>query len=213
MTDPVPGEMPPATSETPVEDSKELSAAELAAELADAKKRLREVNRESAERRKRLEALEQAETERKASEMSEAQKLQAKVEAAEKDKQAALAKANSRILRAEIIARAANTFVDPEDVFLALRDKLAVNDEGEIDGLDEALKELAKHKPHWTRKQAAQLSATNPAQAQASGETDAQRRARIYGAGGGIFDPNVARGHGGGVLFDPEANTRQRPKQ
>lgn len=195
----------PANSETQAAQAtdnnktQEKTPAELQAELAEAQKRIRELNRENTDRRKRLEAFEQAESERKQAELSETDKLKAKLDAAERAQTEALAKANARVLRAEILAKAAGRFIDPEDVVTALSAKLTVNDDGAVDGLDDALKELEKTKPHWVRKAGATMGATNPANG-TGGETDAQRRARLYGGGGSIFD----KGTGSGGVFFPE---------
>lgn len=201
-----PGEMPtqPPAGETPTGQSTTPPPDELAAKLADAEKRIRELNRESADRRKKLEAFEQAEAERKSAEMTEAQKLQARLDKLEAEKTAAIGKANAALVRAAVIAKASPRFHDAEDVYMALKDKLTPNDAGEVEGLDEALAELEKAKPHWVKSDkpaAPKLAATAPGQnATAPGETDAERRARIYGGGGNIFSADQALKLGGGVV-------------
>lgn len=181
---------PAATGEMPAKQNAE----ELAAQLASAEKRIKELNAESAKHRKTAEALAKAEEERKTAEMSETDKLKAKLDAAEKAQAELLQKANARIVRAEILAKAAGRFIDPEDVVIALRDKLTVGDDGAVGGIDDALKELEKAKPHWVKKAPA-MGVTNPGEAN-TGETIEQRKARLFGGGGQIFDPRAD-----GVIF------------
>ena len=92
--------------------------------------------------------------------------------------------------------------VDAE-VAVALLDTSALefDDAGRPDpeSLDSALKRLVKSKP-YLKTQPPAASPANPARSEPMGETDAQRRARLFGGGGGIFDPDMARRLGGGVL-------------
>jgi hypothetical protein len=63
----------------------------------------------------------------------------------------ATAKANRKIVRAEVKAAAAGKFADPADAVAFLNlDEFEVDDEGEVDqdALNEALAELLKKKPH-----------------------------------------------------------------
>lgn len=189
----VTGEMPEGKAS---ETQTKPTAEELAAQLESAQKRIKELNAESAKHRKTAEAALKAEEERKQSELSETDKLKAKLEAAEKAQSEALTKANARVLRAEILAKAAGKFIDPEDVVIALSAKLSVDDDGNVAGLDDALKELEKSKPHWVKRAgAATVSPTNPGEA-ATGETIEQRNARLFASGGQIFDPRAD-----GVVF------------
>lgn len=182
MADQTQGETPtPEASETPATTA-QPTPAELAAKLDEVQKALKAANRESADRRKKLEEFEKAEAERKQAEMTEAQKLQAKLEAIQAEKDKAIARANTALVRAAILTKAAGKFHDPEDAVGALVGKLTVNDAGEVEGVDEALKELEKVKPHWLKKANPQLGATNPGQnGSGAGETDAQRRRRLIG--------------------------------
>ncbi|MFJ5716539.1 phage scaffolding protein [Neobacillus sp. NPDC093127] len=114
------------------------------------------------EKAKKLEELEKAEADRKKSQMDEAERL--KLEKEEADKKALDAEekvkkaqeaANQRILNTEIksIARALNAN-DPTDV-LALLDKssIEIDDEGDVKGVEEAVKALKETKP-WMFKAA-----------------------------------------------------------
>lgn len=78
------------------EDEEELTAEQLKAQLAAKEKRITELNHESAERRKKLEAFEKAEAERKQTEMTEVEKANAKLTAAEEEKDR-LAKENKTL--------------------------------------------------------------------------------------------------------------------
>jgi len=196
-----PGEMPtPEPGETPDKAAPAPNAAELAAQLADMQKQLKAVNRESAERRKALEAFEKAEAERKSAEMTEAQKLQAQLAALQKERDAALQTATERTIRAEVLAKAAQLFEHPEDVYEKLKAGLTVDDAGNVDGLDDALKALAKDRPAWLRRNpaAAALKATAPGP---NGQTPPAERSRQRVD---VFDPAFMRGKGGGVFFNTE---------
>lgn len=178
-----PGEMPtPKAGETQAEAQPAANAAELAAQLAEVQKQLRAVNRESAERRKALEAFEKAEAERKQSEMTEAQRLQAELETLKRERAEAQAAAQAATIRAAVMAKAGARFHDPEDVYLALQSKLKVNEAGEVEGLDDELKALAQAKPHWVKAAAQTIRPTSPGNGQMSaGETAAERRRRLIG--------------------------------
>ncbi len=195
-----PGETPtPNAGEMPAEAATAPNAAELAAQLADMQKQLKAVNRESAERRKALEAFEKAETERKSAEMTEAQKLQAQITALQQERDAALHTATERTIRAEVLAKAAALFEHPEDVYEKLKAGLTVDDAGNVDGLDDALKALAKDRPAWLRRNpAAALKATAPGP---NGQTPPAERSRQRVD---VFDPAFMRGKGGGVFFNNE---------
>ena len=199
----VQGETPtPQAGETPAQAQPAANAEQLAAKLDELQKQLKAVNRESAERRKALEAFEKAEAERKAAEMTEAQKLQAKLDALTKERDAALAAANERAIRADVLVKAGAMFEHPEDVYEKLKAGLTLAEDGTVEGLEDALKALAKERPGWLKKSAgAALKASNPgANGQQPGESDAERRARIYGAGGNIFSTDFAMTKGGGVV-------------
>lgn len=94
---------------------------DLKAQLAESQKRIRELNRESAERRKKLEAFENAEAERKQAEMTEVEKANAKAKAAEEE-QARLAKENQAL-------KLQRAFEDKvRDAKLEFRNSLAAKD-------------------------------------------------------------------------------------
>jgi hypothetical protein len=146
------GEMP-----TPEEIAAEEAAAKAAADAAAAsgddeskaelervKKALREANRESAERRKRLEELESAETARQQAAMTEAERLKAEKIQAEKERdEERAARKRDRIETAFVIEAAKQGAKYPEDVYrLADTAGVVVGDDGKITGVAEAVKSL-----------------------------------------------------------------------
>lgn len=98
-------------------------------------------------------------------------------------------------LRSAVVAEAARqNFTDPADAMRLLDvDGLTVGEDGAIEGLDEALKDLAKSKPYLLKRTQAQVEPANPAR-QPTGRTDDDRRRRYFGGGGTNFFA------GGGVV-------------
>lgn len=181
---PTPAEAEKLT-DTPAE--KTFSQAELEEILAKRLKREKEKQAELDAKLKRLEEFEKAEEERKKAEMSEAERLKAeKEEAAKKAEEAteqakkAQESANQRILNTEIrsVARALNAN-DPADV-LALLDKsgIEMDDEGNVVGVEEAVKSLKEAKP-WMFKQVLGADAaggSNPAKNPSVNELTAKEK-------------------------------------
>ncbi len=120
------------------------------AELEKARKALAETNRENAKRRKQLEAYEQAEAQRKQESMSELEKAQAAL--AELEKRAADAERGRKqaLLEKAVIAKAgALRFNNAEDAIRSLDpEKLEIGDDGQVIGLEDALKAIAKDRPY-----------------------------------------------------------------
>lgn len=136
------------------------------AELETVRKALKQANAESAQRRKRLEELEAEENKRKDAEKTELQKALDKAAALEAQlaKQAETVK-QSTIQHAVEITAAKLGFADPGDA-LSLLDKSAVKlgEDGKVEGVEDALKDLLKRKPY--------LAKAGPQQP----ETDSQKR-------------------------------------
>ena len=129
----------------------------LKAELTEIRKALKKANAEVAERRKALEAYETAEKQRKEAEMSEVEKAQ---------KQAAEIKAAYEALQTQLqtekrrgavtLAATAANFHNPADAFAFLADDaVTITDDGKVEGVDEAIKELAKARPYLVKAPAA----------------------------------------------------------
>jgi len=177
------------------------------AELDKARKALEAANRESAKRRKQIEAFESQEAERKQASMSELEKAQAALAEAQTRAETAEAARLDALVRAAVIAGAsAKGFADTEDALRFLdRTRVEVAADGKVTGVSEQLDALAEAKPYLLAttqtQQGTRIGATNPGRGGGqTGETDAQRRARLYG--GGTIDP--FSGHGGGVVRIPE---------
>ena len=169
------------------------------AELEKLRKALAETNRENAKRRKQLEAYEQAEAQRKQESMSELEKAQAALAELEKRATDAERGRKQALLEKAVIAKAgALRFNNAEDAIRFLDpEKLEIGDDGQVIGLDEALRAIAKDRPYLLQ-QPGQVGATNPGRGGAEGETAAQKRARLWGSGeadplrvnGGVIWPN-----------------------
>ncbi len=150
--------LPIDTGETPDEqdnDSQDELSLEQQLEAIKAEQQrtaaaLKKANRESASRRKKLEAFEQQEEERKQAEMSELEKAQQEIADLKQDQQAKETAFNEQLIRLDIQSKAAQLgFVSLDDaVQLVDKSDIVLNDDGEIEGVEEALKTLAKDKPY-----------------------------------------------------------------
>ncbi len=208
MTDQDSGEMPvgeempqeAAQAEQPAEAPQ--SVEQLQAELERIRKALRAANKEAAERRKLLEQYESEKKQREEAELSELDRLRKRLSEEQAEREKALAELQAIRLRSAIVSEAANIgFIDPHDAYTMIDlAEIEIDDNGQVTNAKDLLEGLAKRKPYLLKKTVPALNATNPGQASA-GETDDQRRARLYGSGHNIFAPELARQHGGGVVF------------
>jgi len=134
-------------------DGGQPTAVELAAELERVKAALKTANSESASRRKRLEELEAAEADRTAAQLSEVEKAKKLAADAEAKAQAAEERLRTAMVRnAVVVAASKLNFYDPEDAFrLADLGDAQVGDDGKVTGVEDALKALAKAKPHLVK--------------------------------------------------------------
>lgn len=203
MPDPI---VPPPAAGDPLPDPNKTpeTLEQVQARLASAEAALKAANHESAERRTKLAAFEKTEADRAAAALSETEKLTKRAEEAEKAKAEALNTANARLLKAEVISKAAALkFANPADA-LALIDqsKLKVGDDGEVTGAEELLKALAAAKPYLLAKGQAPLNTGNPANAADVQKSNQQKLDEVYGNSRGQFDPDWARAHGGGVFVN-----------
>ena len=153
------------------------------AQLADMQAALKKANAEAAKFRKQVEAHEQAEQARKDAELSEMDKLK---------KQLAETEAKARQLERTSLQRQA---AEQAKLPAALADRLKGETLEELTADAEA---LAKTLPKPT---APAVPPTNPGGNGNTGETDAQRRARLYGSTADLYSPEEAQKHGGGVVF------------
>ena len=122
---------------------------EIAAELENTRKALRQANAEAAERRKKLDALEAEEAKRAEASMSELQKAQRAAEKLTADN-AALTLQLQTIRIQAAIEREANLlgFADVQDAFTLVARSEIVIDGDTVKGAKEAVATLAKAKPY-----------------------------------------------------------------
>lgn len=193
-------QVPAQEAPPPVQDTVGQQDTQQADEVARA---LKDARAEAAKYRTRLremEAKQQAaadaelsETERQAKQLAEMQ--QALAQQQEQTKTLALESA--------VAIRSNSLGIVDAEVAVAMldRDALDYDDYGrpDPDSLDMALKALIKAKP-YLKVASPPSSPANPARSAPVGETDDQRRARLYGGGGGMFDPATAQAMGGGVI-------------
>lgn len=131
-------------------DTETPEADETQAELAKLRVALKEANKESASRRKRLEELEKQEAERKAAEMTESDRLKAEIAAARKEAEEARTQARDTLVRSLLISEAAKVgCADPDDIcHLVDRSGIEVQEDGTVTGVAEAVKRLVDAKPY-----------------------------------------------------------------
>lgn len=179
-------------------------------ELERTRVALKAANKDAETKRRRLDEFEKADADRQAASLSETEKLKKQAEDAKLQADKAVAKANERVIRAEVIAAASRLdFEDPEDVYALLRGKGKLDDLGDPDSsetskaIKDMLEELAKSKKHLLRAgtKGPQLGPTNPGAGAGPAETKEQKRDRLLGRGTDVWDPDVMRQHGGGVVF------------
>ena len=138
------------SEETSDEDQEELTAEQLKAKLAEQQKHIRALNKESAERRKKLEEFEKAEAERKQAELTEVEKATARAKALEEER-AQLAKENQTLkLQRDFEARVRDASLSfrnshaAKDAFHALVEILG--DETEV--TEEHIKQLVRERDY-----------------------------------------------------------------
>jgi hypothetical protein len=152
-------EQDPTATVTPAESAtpEAITPQQPAENVDELKRRISELNRESADRRKKLEAFEKAEADRKQAEMTEAERMKAK-----------LAEAETALIEARKMAIAAKHGLP--DV---LADRLKGNTIEELEA------DAAKLMETLPKKAATQPGPTNPGTQGAAKETDAERRKRL----------------------------------
>lgn len=163
-----------------------MSGGDGLAELESLRAALKKANSESAARRIKLEEYEQAERERQEAELSETEKLKKKLaEAQTASERAAEEMRNIRIRHAVEMTAASMQFYDPADAFvLANLSGVAVEEGGAVTGVEDALKALAKSKPHLVKgaERPSDLNTQNRTNgATPISEDDAKRIASVFG--------------------------------
>ena len=196
---PVMGNEPaPAMGAQPTATPSTLTADELQKELETIRKALKDANKEAETRRKRLDEFEAKEKQEADAKLSEMEKMQKAVNDAKAEKDAALSKANDRLIRSEILSKSTK-FIDP-DVVIALVDKskVTVKEDGTVEGVDAVLEELAKAKPHLLKGSNAHGNPTNPGSGASQNETWQEKHNRLI-----VGDSTNVFGQGGGIVWPP----------
>lgn len=159
-------------------------------------KEIKDLRKEAAGWRNKLRQAEEAEQARQRSEMTELERIKADLEAERQARTQAEQRQREQLVRTQVIAAAARQgFTDPDDAIRMLDTSgLEADESGKIDGLDNALQQLAKAKPYLL-KPMAMISPTNPAGGPQR-TTDDQLRKELFGAkpstlfgGGGVYWP------------------------
>lgn len=146
--------------------------------------KLREIESKYKKVTRDMERIQDEERKRKEAEMTDVEKYKAKAEELEN----ALKLERTEKMRLKVSSK------------YQLPEKLAARLQGETEEEMEAdAAELAKLLPK--QKQAPQLQSNDVADGK-KGETDAQKRARIYNKGANLFDVDAIRERGGGVFFN-----------
>lgn len=176
------GEMPEQvqTDETP-----ESAGEDTAATIKRLETALKRANAEAAERRIKLQEFEEEERKRQEAELSETERLRKQLAEAQAASETMAAQVRETQMRSAVERTAARMrFHDPADAYaLADLSAVTVGDNGKVDGVEDALKALAKSKPHLVR--GAEPANLN-AQSRTNGTTamsdeDAERIGAIYG--------------------------------
>ena len=171
-----PGETPAPVTETVQEPPK------AEASLEELQKRLANKQEEAERLHKKVEKFEKEEADRIKAQMSELEKAQAERDEAK------------RLLGELQTERQKRAIAEKIGLPLSFADRLkgATPEEMEADA-----KQLLDAMP---KPKVQPIGATAPAEGRAAGETLEQRRARIRGGGVDIFNPDVAKEYGGGVI-------------
>lgn len=193
---PTPAPTTPAATPAP---EKTFTQAELEQHIADRLKRERDKYKDYPDLKAAADELAKI----KESQLSETEKLQKRLAELEQARAAAETQARETLIKSAIVAAAARlNFVDPEDAY-SLVNKAAVEFEnGQPANVEKLVKDLAESRKYLIKSSNPALATFNPSgNGGPVAETDAQKRARIYGGGGSIFDANRAEQRGGGVFW------------
>lgn len=194
------GEMPQAQQqeqEQPEQAGMTEREKELLAERERLAKALKAANQEAAERRKKLDAYEQEEQKKREAEMTELEKLQAKLKEATEANKAAQAELAQRRVEDQKREMARRMGL-PEVLALRIQGETAEEMEADAKALLEGL----------PKTRLPSVQPTNPGEGSGPRQTDSQLREMIYGTAdrNSIFTPGAAAKHGGGVVWKEKPN-------
>lgn len=173
--------------------------------------KLRPFEKEAGRLQREKTALEAKVAEFEKSKLTETERLQAERDDALKNATAAELRAKERAVRADVVIAAAKLKIVDPDAAHRLLDASAIefDDAGDPKNIEKLLTDMVKTKP-WLLA-ATQANSGNQTNGQRgnnqTGDTDDERRARLYGGGArSLLTPEGARNHGGGI-FTPSEKT------
>jgi hypothetical protein len=125
--------------------------------LREHEQRALKLEKQSKALEKKLAEYETAEQERKQAEMSEVERLKAEVEQAKAAQQAAVEEVVTMRIKQALYTQAAQMgFHNPEDAYLmADLTEVELGEDGEVSGVETALKELLKSRPYLAKSEVA----------------------------------------------------------
>ena len=187
----------------PIPDAQDAQDEQDNQQALNSEKALKEARSEAAKYRKRLRELEAVQQAREEAELSESEKQARRMQQLEQALEEREVTTRRLALESAVAVRSNSLGIVDAEVAVALLDEASLDydDAGRPDteSLDNALRRLLKAKP-YLKTQPPASSPANPARSEPMGETDAQRRSRLYGGNSGIFDPGAASRMGGGVI-------------
>jgi len=137
------------------------------------------------------------------SQKSETEKLTTQLAESQEQNARLLEAQTQTVIRHAVEAEARRVgFVHPEAAYsLADMAEIQLSDEGKVMGVADAIKTLSETYPELLATEQPKMAATNPGRTAEQGETDQERRARLFGYGGAS---PFGRGSGGGVIMPKE---------
>lgn len=204
--------MPDETNPAAAPESQQQAPSQSAGETPDLSgyqalvEKLRPFEKEADRLKKANAALEAKVSEFERSKLSDTERLQAERDAALKTATEAQKRAQERAVRADVVIAATKlNIVDPDAAYRLLdAGAIEFDDAGDPKNIAALLTDLVKAKPYLIA-QTATASSGNPmnpsrGNGEPPAETDAQKRARLYGGGArNLFTVAGAASHGGGV--------------
>jgi LPS O-antigen subunit length determinant protein (WzzB/FepE family) len=196
-----PVDVTPKTTETQAAE-KTFTQKELEATLHERLQRERQKYADYEQLRKAAEELQTI----KDSQKSETEKMQEKLSRLEQEYESERAKRRAAQLSAKVATIAGRLgAVDPQDAnFVMATQAIDPDGDGADNELESIIEGLKNTRPYLFQKPGMRLESFNPADGAGVGatETSKQRRSRLVGGGGMVWDIDP-KAHGGGVIFGP----------